>query len=48
MTETTSNLNVSLRTAFEAERGRRDAERREREAAERRQQEEDLGRAVIR
>jgi hypothetical protein len=36
---------LSLRQAFEAERSRREAERLAREAAERRQQEEDLGRA---
>ncbi|HEX2561093.1 hypothetical protein [Phenylobacterium sp.] len=45
MTKSKPDLKVSLKTAFEAERIRRDAERREREEAERRQQEEDLARA---
>ena len=45
MTETTPNLNVGLRAAVEAERTRREAERRAREDSERRQQEEDLTRA---
>jgi len=45
MTDTRPELKVSLKLAFEAERTRRDAERREREEAERRQQEEDLARA---